>query len=166
MSLPKVTIYTDGACSGNPGPGGFAAILRFTKANGTLLHKECAGHVLHTTCNEMEMLAVLRGLQELKMPCEVTIHTDSQLVVGWMQQGYKCKAAHILELKTQIQKQIADGKHTVTFIKVTGHSGDTLNERCDVLAKEGVELAKDAVKAQAGNVEAWLRSQGQRDLYD
>jgi ribonuclease HI len=129
--MNKVSIYTDGSCSGNPGPGGWAAILLSGEH-----YRELSGNKKHTTNNEMEMVAVLMGLNALKSPCEVTVYTDSQLVIGWLQEGYKCKASHIVRLRTEIQTVMAG--HTVRFVKTDGHSGDPYNDLADALAREAL----------------------------
>lgn len=137
--LINVTISTDGACSGNPGPGGWAAILRCGQNS-----KEISGYESRTTNNKMELRAVIEGIMPLKKPCAITIRTDSQVVCnaidnldsmpanGWKTKTGACRAN--CELLQQLYKVTHDGNHTLTFEKVKGHDGDPDNERCDELA--------------------------------
>jgi ribonuclease HI len=128
--MTQVTIHTDGACSGNPGPAGWAAILVSDKHQ-----KEVVGGAAESTNNRAELMAVIVGLEALKFACKVTIYTDSQYVVGIFSLGWKRKANHDLLAKADALM----AKHTVSFTKVEGHSGDAFNERCDRLAKAEVE---------------------------
>lgn len=137
--MKKVILYTDGACSGNPGPGGYAAILIY---NGT--EKEISGGEPDTTNNKMEMMAVIKGLEILKEPCEVDVYSDSAYVVNsiekgwvysWKKNGWKKadkKEVKNIDLWERMLKQLEI--HTVKFLKVKGHSTDELNNRCDALA--------------------------------
>ena len=136
--LKDVTIYTDGACVGNPGPGGYAAILLF----GAHRKEVCAGYRL-TTNNRMELRAAIAGLEALKFPCRVTIYTDSQLVVdaamkGWMTKwrarGWRRGNKPLLnaDLWQQLWKEF--DQHEITFVWVKGHAGVEENERADQLA--------------------------------
>jgi ribonuclease HI len=138
----RVIIHTDGACSGNPGPGGWGAILEF---NGTT--KELFGGVPDTTNNRMELTAALEGLRALKSPCVVAIHTDSEYlrngitkwIHGWRKNGWKTadkKPVKNAELWQALGELIA--KHQVSWHWVRGHSGHDLNERADELAREGM----------------------------
>ena len=139
--MKHVNIYTDGACKGNPGPGGWGAILVF----GTI-EKELCGGELETTNNRMELLAVLNGLSALKEPCEVTIYSDSQYFVDsvklgrvyqWRANGWKTsskKPALNVDLWEQIIPLLE--KHKVTPVWVKGHAGNPYNERCDKLASD------------------------------
>ncbi len=137
--MKKVILYTDGACSGNPGPGGYAAILIY---NG--IEKEVSGGEQNTTNNKMEMMAVIKGLEILKEPCEVNVYSDSAYVVNsiekgwvysWKKNGWKKadkKEVKNIDLWERLLKQL--DIHTVKFLKVKGHSTDELNNRCDALA--------------------------------
>jgi ribonuclease HI len=139
--LPTVILYTDGACSGNPGPGGWGALLMY---NGK--EKELSGGADYTTNNRMEMMAVIEGLKALKRPCHVKIHSDSALIVnafnkrwidGWQKRGWKKadkKPVENKELWQEILKKM--NKHSVEWIKVKGHSTNKLNNRVDRLAVE------------------------------
>ena len=128
----KVEIYTDGACSGNPGPGGYGTILVHKDANGIKHEKELSEGFKCVTNNQMELLAVITGLEALKKPCSVTLYSDSKYVVdafnnhwidGWIKKGDLWK--RLLAAKE---------KHEVEFIWVKGHAGHEYNERCDALA--------------------------------
>ena len=137
--MKKVTLYTDGACSGNPGPGGYGAILIY---NG--VEKEISGGEKNTTNNKMEMMAVIKGLEMLKEPCEVFVYSDSAYVVNsiekgwiysWKKNGWKKsdkKEVKNIELWERLLKLMEI--HKVTFLKVKGHADDELNNRCDRLA--------------------------------
>ncbi len=139
--MKKVILYTDGACSGNPGPGGYAAILIYNN-----IEKEIVGGQKDTTNNKMEMMAVIKGLEMLKEPCEVEVYSDSAYVVNsiekgwiysWRKNGWKKadkKEVKNIDLWERLLKQLEI--HKVTFNKVKGHAQDELNNRCDKLAVE------------------------------
>ena len=136
--MKHVTIYTDGACSGNPGPGGWGAILQYGAAE-----KELSGGEHQTTNNRMELLGVINALQALREPCIVDLYTDSQYICnainqhwldGWKKAGWKRKGG---ELKNSDLWQTLDGllhTHTVSFHWVKGHADNEFNNRCDKLA--------------------------------
>lgn len=137
--MKKLNIYTDGACSGNPGKGGWGAVLVY---NG--IEKEISGAEMHTTNNRMELTAVIKALQLLKEPCEVELTTDSKYVCdavnkGWVYEWKKKgwiksdkKPALNVDLWEELLKQL--NIHKVTFIWVKGHNGHPYNEKCDKLA--------------------------------
>lgn len=137
--MKKLNIYTDGACSGNPGKGGWGAVLVY---NG--IEKEISGAEMHTTNNRMELTAVIKALQLLKEPCEVKLITDSKYVCdavnkgwvyGWKKKGWiksDKKPALNVDLWEDLLKQL--NIHKVTFIWVKGHNGHPYNEKCDKLA--------------------------------
>lgn len=135
--MKQVTIYTDGACSGNPGPGGWACVLRYGAAE-----KELSGGERETTNNRMELTAVIKALEALREPCNVTVHTDSQYISRAIGEGWlkKWKAAGFTKkggLKNAELWRTLDGllqKHAVTFHWVKGHADDEYNNRCDALA--------------------------------
>lgn len=137
--MKKVDIYTDGACSGNPGPGGWGAILCY---NG--IEKEISGGEPHTTNNRMELLAVISALQMLKEPCEVTLYSDSQYVCNALERGWakKWKAQGWMRTKKDpaLNPDLWDKLlnlcdiHKVDVIWVKGHNNHPMNERCDRLA--------------------------------
>lgn len=138
---PVVQIYTDGACSGNPGPGGWGAILIW---NGK--QKELSGGEKNSTNNRMEMMAVIKALSALKKPCNVKIFSDSALIINafqknwinnWIKRGWKKADKKPVENADLWQQMLqAMQPHSVEWIKVKGHSGDPLNERADRLAVE------------------------------
>ena len=139
--MKEVELFTDGACSGNPGPGGWGAILRF---NG--VEKELCGGEPDTTNNRMELTAVIEGLKALKEPCAVNLCTDSKYVCdsinlgwveGWRARGWK-KADKKPALNVDLWEQLLEllKTHRVTFNWIKGHAGHPENERCDKLAVE------------------------------
>jgi ribonuclease HI len=145
-SQPHVVIYTDGACSGNPGPGGWGAIL-ISGAH----RKEICGGEANTTNNRMELMAAIAALGALKKPSRVDLHTDSEYVRngikswihGWKQRGWKTadrKPVKNAELWQQLDA--ARARHEVEWHWVKGHAGDTENERADELAREGLREAR------------------------
>lgn len=139
-NMDEVTIYTDGACSGNPGPGGWGAILMLGENR-----KEISGGSENTTNNIMELTAVIEALKILKRPCKVNIYSDSAYVVnaflqkwiyGWMKKGWKTASGDPVKNKELWQELYNLTKvHKVKFIKVKGHSDNEFNNRCDELAR-------------------------------
>lgn len=136
--MKKVELYTDGACSGNPGPGGFAAILLFEGKE-----KIVSGGELDTTNNRMELIAVIEGLSSLNEPCEVELYTDSKYVqqaitLGWIEdwekRGWKRKTGPLLNPRLWQRLNELLKKHRVTASWVEGHAGVELNERADKIA--------------------------------
>ena len=121
----EVQLYTDGSCLGNPGAGGYAAVLQFGKHE-----KVLTGGVAHSTNNRMELQAVIAGLDALKRPCQVNVVTDSHYVAAILGSG---KAKANLDLVQQARTLAA--KHSIRVEVVAGHSGHALNERCDRLAQ-------------------------------
>lgn len=145
--MNEVQIYTDGACKGNPGPGGWGAWL---KSGAT--EKELFGGELNTTNNRMELKAVIEGLGALKRPCKVILYLDSQYVRmgitewirGWKAKGWLTSTKQPVknvELWKELDKLVSDGGHQIEWRWVKGHSGDAGNERADMLANKGVERA-------------------------
>ncbi|ASG21942.1 ribonuclease HI [Nitrospirillum viridazoti CBAmc] len=143
---PRVEIFTDGACSGNPGPGGWGAILRW---NGT--ERELKGGEPDTTNNRMELMAAIQALETLKRPVKVDLHTDSQYlrdgitkwIHGWRAKGWLTadkKPVKNVDLWQRLSAQ-AD-RHEVVFHWVRGHAGHPENERADQLAREGLAEAR------------------------
>lgn len=144
--MQEVTLYTDGACKGNPGTGGWGALLQSGKHS-----KELFGGEANTTNNRMELTAVIQGLAALKRPCIVNIYTDSQYVKNGMQQWiHNWKARDWKTAAKQPVKNIelwqaldkAVNKHQVHWHWVKGHAGHPGNEKADELANRGVELVK------------------------
>lgn len=130
----KVEAWTDGACSGNPGPGGWGVIL-VAYANGKRYEKELSGGNPATTNNEMELMAVREALNALRgTGHDVTIYTDSQLVHGYLMRSWKCKASHLNRLLGEICGLRDLNGYKLEIVKVPGHSGEPLNERADALA--------------------------------
>ena len=139
--MEKVIIYTDGACSGNPGPGGWGAILMY-KDN----KKEISGGKKDTTNNVMELTAVIEGLKMLKFPCDVEVYSDSAYVVNafnqkwinsWIKNNWKTSGKEPVKNKGIWQELYELTKiHNVKFIKVKGHSDNEINNRCDEMARE------------------------------
>ena len=141
--MDEVIIYTDGACSGNPGPGGWGTILMY---NGNT--KEMSGGKSQTTNNVMELTAVVEGLKSLKYPCKVKLYSDSAYVVnafnqkwiqGWLKNGWVNSSKEPVKNK-EIWQELYEltKKHQVTFIKVKGHSDNEFNNRCDELARNAI----------------------------
>lgn len=141
--MKRVTIYTDGACRGNPGPGGWGAVLRFGR-----VEREICGGELETTNNRMELTAAIRALEALTEPCAVELHTDSTYVRngitewldGWKQRGWRTAAKK--PVRNQDLWQALDDmarRHAVTWHWVKGHSGHDGNERADALANRGLD---------------------------
>jgi ribonuclease HI len=146
--VSDVVIYTDGACKGNPGPGGWGVLMR--SPDGT--EKELCGGELGTTNNRMEMMAVIEALAALKRPCKVSLHLDSQYVLkgitewiaGWKAKGWKTAAKQPVknvDLWQRLDELVAKAGHTIEWHWVKGHAGDPGNERADALANRGVEMA-------------------------
>jgi ribonuclease HI len=138
----RVKIWTDGACSGNPGPGGYGAILQFGERE-----KELSGGEPATTNNRMELMAAIVALEALTRPCAVDLHTDSQYVrngvtqwlAGWKARGWKTadrKPVKNVELWRRLEE--ASERHDVAWHWVRGHAGDEMNERADALARAGM----------------------------
>ena len=141
--MEEVTIYTDGACSGNPGPGGWGAILMYKENK-----KEISGGKKDTTNNVMELTAVIEALKLLKYPCKVDVYSDSAYVVnaflqnwiiGWQKKNWKTADKKDVKNKELWQELIALTKiHDVTFHKVKGHSDNEYNNRCAELARKAI----------------------------
>ena len=142
--MEKVIIYTDGACSGNPGPGGWAAVLMYKENK-----KEISGAIKNTTNNIMELTAVVEALKTLKFPCKVDLYSDSSYVInafekkwifGWMKNNWKTSSKEPVKNK-EIWQVLYDltKVHKVNFIKVKGHSDNIWNNRCDELAREAIK---------------------------
>lgn len=137
--MKKVVLYTDGACSGNPGPGGYGAVLIYGG-----VEKEIFGGEKSTTNNKMEMMAVIKGLEALKEPCEVEVYSDSAYIVNAIEQGWidswkkngwrkaDKKPVKNVDLWEKLLELM--DKHDVKFNKVKGHADDEYNNRCDRIA--------------------------------
>ena len=145
--MKKIDLYTDGACSGNPGPGGWGSVLEF-RFEGQLHTKELQGGEAQSTNNRMEMRAVIEGLAALKEHCNVTVTTDSSYVKdgitkwvhGWKKNGWKTAAKKPVKNKELWLEMLAQcERHTLTWKWIKGHSGHAQNERCDTLATDWVK---------------------------
>ena len=142
--LSHVHIFTDGACKGNPGPGGWGALLRFETGNGSH-EKELSGHEPQTTNNRMELLAAIRALQALIKPCHVTLTTDSiyvrdgitKWIQGWQRNGWRTAAKQPVK-NADLWQELLDATkpHKVLWQWVKGHNGHPDNERVDKLASD------------------------------
>ena len=142
--MEEVTIYTDGACSGNPGPGGWGTILMYNENK-----KEISGGKDNTTNNVMELTAVIEGLKLLKFPCKVKLYSDSAYVVnafnqkwiyGWLKNGWKNASKEPVKNKELWQELYELTKiHELEFIKVKGHADNEYNNRCDELARNAIK---------------------------
>jgi len=143
--VKKITLFSDGSALGNPGPGGYAAILRYGDKE-----REVSGGEVHTTNNRMELLAVIEGLRALREPCRVEIISDSSYVVkginewldGWIKRDFKKVKNPDLWMD---YLDVSKG-HIINAIWVRGHNGHIENERCDILAKEEAQKMKEAIK--------------------
>lgn len=146
-SSDSVVIYTDGACKGNPGPGGWGVLLKNGQAT-----KELCGGELGTTNNRMEIMAVIQALSALKRPCQVTLYLDSEYVRkgitewihGWKARGWKTAAkapVKNVDLWQRLDELVSTSGHRIDWRWVRGHAGDPGNERADALANQGVEQA-------------------------
>jgi ribonuclease HI len=146
LSAPDVVIFTDGACSGNPGPGGWGAILTAKERE-----KEICGGEDPTTNNRMELMAAIKALQTLSRPCVVELHTDSQYLrqgvtewlANWKRRAWRTadnKPVKNADLWLQLDE--ARARHQVSWRWVKGHAGHPMNERADALARQGLKQAK------------------------
>ncbi len=144
--MTTVTLYTDGACKGNPGPGGWGALLLAGD-----IEKELFGGELATTNNRMELTAVIEGLAALKRPCEVVVYLDSQYVrqgitewiKGWKARGWRTASkapVKNVDLWQRLDTLVAQGGHNIDWRWVKGHAGNPGNERADALANRGVDM--------------------------
>lgn len=149
MSIPHVTVYTDGACSGNPGPGGWGALLQW-KGN----EKTLSGGEPNSTNNRMELMAVIRALEALNRPCRVSIHSDSALIVNaftqgwvdnWLRRGWKRADKKPVENRDLWERLLEAMKpHQVEWVKVKGHADDERNNRVDRLAVEACKKVQNS----------------------
>ena len=139
--LPEVTIYTDGACQGNPGPGGWGALLRYGKHEKTL----CGGEK-DTTNNRMELMAAIEALRALNTPCQVTLFTDSEYLKkgitewmpAWKRRNWRRKGGKLANVDLWMKLDEEIGRHEIHWRWVRGHAGNVYNERVDQLARKAV----------------------------
>lgn len=159
--MKKIDIYTDGACSNNPGNGGWAAVLIYNK-----IKKEISGAEENTTNNKMELKAVIEALSILKEPCQVALHSDSAYVVNafendwitsWQLNGWRTAGKKDVK-NIELWQQLVDltKKHKVKFVKVKGHSDNELNNRCDALARAEIEKLTKKQSDNIWNIKALL----------
>ena len=156
--MPVVTIHTDGSCLGNPGPGGWAAVLTYPRDDGTVARREMSGGFARTTNHRMEILAVLEALGALKFPCTVELYTDSQYVakaikdrwlIGWQKNGWVNSAKKPVKNQDLWKRMPALlTRHEVHFHWLKGHAGHAENERCDELAR--AEASKSGLPPDTG----------------
>ena len=146
-SMKQVEIHTDGACLGNPGPGGWGALLRYGQTE-----REIAGSESDTTNNRMELMAAIAALETLSAPCEVTLHTDSQYVLkgltewlpNWVRRGWKTAAGQPVKNQDLWERLHAVAlRHKVQWRWVKGHAGHVENERVDKLARKAAEMIRE-----------------------
>lgn len=154
--MTKVTVYTDGAARGNPGPGGYGAVAEFVDSKGILHTREYSGGYKKTTNNRMELMGVIAALEALNRPCEIDLYSDSKYVVdafnqhwleGWIKKGWRKSDKQPVK-NVDLWKRLLAAKepHTVNFYWVKGHDGHPQNERCDTLATtaaDGEDLMED-----------------------
>jgi ribonuclease HI len=146
--MKKVTIYTDGACQGNPGPGGWAALLRYGQHERVL-----TGSAAETTNNRMELTAAVEALQALKEPCQVELHTDSEYLrngitkwlPAWKRRGWKRKDGELKNVDLWQALDVAASRHQVDWLWVRGHAGNQENERVDLLARQAIPQHRPGV---------------------
>ena len=151
QDIDRVIIYTDGACDPNPGFGGWGVILLYKGK-----YRELSGGEAHTTNNRMEIMAAIQGLEALKRPCTVTVHTDSQYLKNgitswmpaWKRKNWKRKTGPLKNVDLWQRLDAVVQKHEVHWRWVRGHAGDVLNERCDQLACEEVGKVKAGLGAR------------------
>ena len=150
----RITLYTDGACSGNPGPGGWGCVLVYKEQK-----KELSGYIRSTTNNRMEILAVISGLGALKEPCIVDVYSDSAYVVNafndhwldhWQQNGWinsKKEPVENSDMWKLLLQVIRVKKHDISFHKVKGHADNPMNNRCDQLATQAIAEYRSSSEA-------------------
>ncbi len=138
---PEVVIYTDGACLGNPGPGGWAAILKYGQHE-----RELSGGEKHTTNNRMELRAALEGLRALTEPCQVTLYTDStylkrgitEWLPSWKRRNWRRKGGKLANVDLWMKLDEEISRHEIVWRWVKGHAGNVMNERVDRLARKAI----------------------------
>jgi len=149
--MPEIFAYTDGACSGNPGPGGWGVILQAKEDHNIIKERELYGGELETTNNRMELMAAISSLENLEKPTKLTIITDSNYVKGgvtdwinnWKKNNWKtANKKDVKNIDLWKRLDLARSKHQVTWKWVKGHSGQDENERADALARAGMEPYK------------------------
>ncbi len=144
MSMPTIEIYTDGACASNPGPGGYGIVMLYKDKNGNVHQKEFSKGFICTTNNRMELLAVIDALNLVKMPCKISLYSDSKYVVdainqkwldSWQEKNWKIYSKNpVKNIDLWKKYLIAQKRHKITFFWVKGHASNKYNELCDKLA--------------------------------
>lgn len=150
MRNPDVTIYCDGACSGNPGPGGWGAVLLRLGKNREVIIKELSGCMDDTTNNQMELTAAIEALRALRRPCRVKLYSDSQYVITgftewlpmWIKKGWRKKRGKIENADLWRDLLSAASDHEIEWNWVKGHDGDIYNERADKLAVQAAKRCR------------------------
>jgi ribonuclease HI len=157
--MPDLFAYTDGACSGNPGPGGWGVVLEARDGNRLARARELSGGEALTTNNRMELMAAIAALEALERPAAITVVTDSIYlrdgitgwIHGWKRNGWKTSAKKPVKNDDLWQRlDAAQSRHRVTWEWVKGHAGHAQNERADALARAEIKALKEAVKAESG----------------
>ena len=152
--MKEIEIHTDGACLGNPGPGGWAALLRYKGHE-----RELAGGEGHTTNNRMELMAAIMGLETLTEPCRIMLQTDSQYVrqgitewmSGWVRRNWKTAGGDPVKNRDLWERlHAATGRHQIEWRWVKGHNGDPDNERVDQLARDAAIRVRDGAAGNRG----------------
>lgn len=147
--MKSIILYTDGACSGNPGPGGWGSILFYTDSEGKEHKLELSGSEPDTTNNRMELTAVIEGIKKLKSPCDISVYSDSQYVCnainkgwlfGWQKKGWVNSAKEPVKNIDLWKLYLSVAQpHSIKFINVKGHSDNVYNNRCDELARAAIK---------------------------
>ncbi|AXI83409.1 ribonuclease HI [Xylella taiwanensis] len=150
--MKSIDVYTDGSCLGNPGPGGWAVLLRYADKE-----KELVGGEANTTNNRMELMAAIMALERLSEPCQIQLHTDSQYVrqgitewmSGWIRRGWKTAAGDAVKNRDLWERLCtATQRHRVEWCWVKGHNGDLDNERVDLLARAQAMVQRGTLASQ------------------
>jgi len=151
--MKKVILYTDGACSGNPGPGGYGVVLLFADSQGNTHRREFSGGYAETTNNRMEIMGVIKGLEALKEPCAVTLYSDSRYVVDAIEKGWALRWRSNNWMRNKKDKALnvdlwerlleLFNIHKISCRWVKGHADNPENERCDALARGAIDTSHD-----------------------
>ena len=157
--MPELLAYTDGACSGNPGPGGWGVVMQAVDAGAVVKERELSGAETPTTNNRMELMAAIAALEALERPATITIVTDStylrdgirQWIHGWKRNGWKTSAKKPVKNADLWQRlDTAQARHTVRWEWIRGHAGHAQNERADALARAAIKVLRDKAKTAGG----------------
>ena len=157
--MPQLFAYTDGACSGNPGPGGWGVIMQAMDAGAVVKERELSGGETPTTNNHMELIAAIAALEALERPATITVVTDStylrdgirQWIHGWKRNGWKTAAKKPVKNADLWQRlDAAQARHAVTWEWIKGHAGHDQNERADALARAAIKEMRERAKTPGG----------------